>query len=67
MGLVLVNDAGLTTDERKRLKELEREKFELRRAQRDFYVGVGIFCAGGAQLSSSGDREEIVPESGPGG
>ena len=39
--------AGLTTDERQRLKELERENRELKRANES--QGVGVFRPGGAR------------------
>src|SRR5215207_7964957 len=41
--------AGPTTDERDRIKALERENRELRQAQRDPAQGVGLFCPGGAR------------------
>src|SRR5205809_2984895 len=41
--------AGLTTDERLRLRELERENRELRRAERDPAEGVRVFRPGGAR------------------
>ena len=40
---------GLTTSERERLKELEREVRELKRAKRDPAEGVRVFCPGGAR------------------
>ena len=41
--------AGLSSEERRRLKELERENRELRRAKRDPAQGIGVFCPGGAR------------------
>ena len=41
--------AGLTTDEKQRLKELERENRELKRAKRDPEESIGIFRAGGTR------------------
>ncbi|MFH1679099.1 MAG: IS3 family transposase [Candidatus Eisenbacteria bacterium] len=41
--------AGLTTDERKRLKELERENFELRRANEILRKASAYFAPGGAR------------------
>ena len=43
---------GLTTDERQRLKQLERENLELRRANEILRQGVGVFRAGGARPPS---------------
>ena len=40
--------AGLTTDERARLKALEREVVDLKRAMR-FFEGIGVFGAGGVR------------------
>ena len=44
--------AGLTTDERERLRALERENRELARPTR-FSQGVGLFCPGGARPAGS--------------
>ena len=41
--------AGLRSDERERLKALEREVRELRRANEIEAQGVGVFCPGGAR------------------
>ena len=46
---MLGNERGLTTDERQRLKELERENRELKRGERDPSQGVGVFRPGGAR------------------
>jgi hypothetical protein len=40
---------GLTTDERQRLKQLERQNFELKRARRDPEESLRIFRTGGAR------------------
>ncbi len=40
---------GTTTDERERLRALERENRELPPGQRDPAQGVGLFCDGGAR------------------
>ena len=46
---------GVTSDERARLKELERENRELAAGQRDPSQGVGIFRSGGAQTADRSD------------
>ena len=43
---------GLTTDERQRLKELERENRRTEARQRDSAEGVRVFCPGGARPPS---------------
>lgn len=43
---------GLTTDERERMKALERENRELRQANEILKKGVGVFCPGGARPPS---------------
>ncbi|MBO6575699.1 MAG: IS3 family transposase [Rhodothermales bacterium] len=44
---------GVTTEERARMKELERENRELRRANEILRKGVGLFCPGGARPPTS--------------
>ncbi len=44
--------AGLTTDERQRLKQLERENFEAAARERDLEESLGVFRTGGARPPS---------------